>query len=125
MRDGLLLIEKSKEELIEEILRQRKEIEELKKKLGEKEQTELRKKFLKLQRLGLRVQRARRPGQKAGHPGLTRNKPETIDYVVEQRLSVCPDCHHRLSASQEVVEHIQEDIIPAHPQVTLAVGISQ
>ena len=115
----LLLTEKTKEELIEEILRQRKEIEELKKKLGEKEQAELRKKFLKLQRLELRVKRAKEPGQKLGHIGLTRNKPEQMDRIVEQTLRHCPDCHHRLSESQEVLEHIQEDIIPAHPQVTL------
>ena len=119
MRDSFLLIDRTKEELIEEILRQRKEIEELKKKLGEKEQAELRKKFLKLQRLELRVKRAKKPGQKLGHIGLTRNKPEKIDRIVEQTLRHCPDCHHRLSQSQEVLEHIQEDIIPAHPQVTL------
>jgi len=55
VKDALLLTETSKEELIEEILRLRKENEALKRKLGEKEQTELRKKFLKLQRLELRV----------------------------------------------------------------------
>lgn len=119
MKDGLLLIEKTKEELIETILRQQKEIEALKKKLGEKEQTELRKKFLKLQRLQERVKRPQRPGQKAGHVGLTRIKPDQIDRVIEQTLRHCPDCHHRLSASQEIIEHIQEDIIPAHPQATL------
>ncbi len=120
MKDGpLLLSEKTREELIETILRQQKEIEVLKKKLGDKEQTDLRKKFLKLQRLQQRVKRARRPGQKLGHIGLTRIKPKQIDRVIEQTLKVCPDCHHRLSASQEVVEHLQEDIIPAQPQVTL------
>ena len=119
MKEDLLLTENSKEELIEEILRLRKENEALKKKLGEKEQTELRKKFLKLQRLGLRVKRAKRPGQKAGHIGLTRIKPEKIDRIVERTLRHCPDCYHALSASQGIIEHIQEDIIPAHPQVTL------
>ena len=120
MKDGLLILsEKTREELIETILRQQKEIEALKKKLGDKEQTDLRKKFLRLQRLAQRVKRVQRPGQKVGHIGLTRIKPRQIDRVVEQTLKVCPDCQQRLSASQEVVEHIQEDIIPAHPQVTL------
>ena len=119
MRDGLLLSETSKEDLIAEILRLRKENETLKKKLGEKEQTELRKKFLKLQRLEQRVSRAKIPGQKAGHIGVTRSKPEQIDRVVEQTLQHCPDCHHQLSQSQEIIEYIQEDIIPAQPQVTL------
>ena len=118
MKDGLLLTETSKEELIEEILRLRKENEALKKKLGEKEQTELRKKFLKLQRFELRVKRAKRPGQKEGHLGITRTKPEVIDQVIEQILNSCPDCHKPLSRSQEILEHIQEDIIPAKPQVT-------
>ena len=118
MKNGILLIEESKEELIEEILRLRKENEALKRKLGEKEQTELRKKFLKLQRFELRVKRAKRPGQKAGHLGITRTKPEVIDQVIEQILKSCPDCHKPLSRSQEILEHIQEDIIPAKPQVT-------
>jgi len=118
VKDALLLTETSKEELIEEILRLRKENEALKRKLGEKEQTELRKKFLKLQRLELRVQRAKKPGQKPGHLGITRTKPQVIDRVIEQTLKRCPDCHHRLSPSQEILEHIQEDIIPAKPQVT-------
>ncbi|PIQ86494.1 MAG: hypothetical protein COV74_04775 [Candidatus Omnitrophica bacterium CG11_big_fil_rev_8_21_14_0_20_45_26] len=58
------------------------------------------------------------PGQKAGHPGFTRIKPKMVDRIVEQTFTHCPDCHHRLSAVQEIVEHIQEDIIPAQPQVT-------
>lgn len=120
MNDGLLKFsDKSREELIETILRQEKEIETLKKKLQEQEQKEARKKELRFQRLLARAKRPKTPGQKAGHPVLTRSKPKTIDRVVEQTLKYCPDCHHRLSKSQEVIDHIQEDIMPAHPQVTL------
>jgi transposase len=120
VEDGLLKFSgKSREELIETILRQEKEIEALKKKLKEQEEKEARKKELRFLRLLAKTNRPKSPGQKAGHRGFTRIKPKTIDRVVEQTLKYCPDCHHRLSESQEVIEHVQEDIIPAHPQVTL------
>jgi transposase len=77
------------------------------------------KKFLKAQRMLARAKHPKVPGQKAGHPGFTRRKPRTIDHVIEQTLRSCPDCHHLLSESQEVTEHIQEDLIPAHVEVTL------
>mgnify|MGYP001609213039 CR=1 FL=1 len=115
----ITLTEKSKEELIEEILRLRKEVEKLREALEAKEKAEARKKFLKMQRLLAKAKRPKMPGQKAGHPGFTRLKPKTIDRIVEQTLKRCPDCHRLLSRSQEVLEHIQEDIVPAHPEVTL------
>lgn len=129
----LLLAEKSKEELIEEVLRLRQsreelveellklnqENEKLKQALGAKEKSEARKKFLKALRLAQHSKRPKPPGQKPGHEGLTRIKPQTIDRVIEQTLKHCPDCHHRLSRSQEVIKHTQEDLIPAYPQVTL------
>lgn len=118
MKDGLLLTETSKEELIEEILRLRKENEELKQKLGKKNALDEHKKFLKAERLAKRTLHPKAPGQKEGHIGLTRNKPAQIDRVVEQTLKKCPDCSQRLSISQETVEHIQEDIIPARVQAT-------
>lgn len=114
----LLLSEKTKEDLIEEILRLRKEVEKLRQALESKEKAEAQKKFLKLQRLLATAKRPKAPGQKVGHPGFTRIKPETIDRTIEQTLMHCPDCHHRLSAVQEIIDHIQEDIIPAQPQVT-------
>jgi len=114
MKDGqLLLTEKTKEELIETILKQQDRI------LREKEQAEARRRELKFARLSKIKKRQRKPGQKPGHAGVTRTKPETIDHVVEQTLTNCPDCHQALSASQEVTEHIQEDIIPARVEVTL------
>ncbi len=115
----LLLAERSKEELIEIILEKEKRIQELERKLREKEKKEAEKKFLKALRLAQRVRRPKIPGQKVGHVGLTRSKPERIDRVVTQTLKRCPDCHSRLSRSQEVIEHTQEDLVPAHPEVTL------
>ena len=119
MRDGILRFqEKSRDELIEDILRLERENEALKKKLEEKESSEAQKKFLKAQRLLQRVKRPKAPGQKMGHVGITRMKPVTIDRFLEQKLKCCPDCRGRLSPTQEIIEHIQEDVIPAHPQVT-------
>jgi len=123
---------KSRDELIKDILDREKKIEdqeqqiaeskkriaELELKLGKKNALDEHKQFLKADRLAKRNLHPRAPGQKLGHPGVTRNKPTKIDRVVEQALKKCPDCHHRLSPSQEVVEHIQEDIIPARVQTT-------
>lgn len=114
----LLFSEKTREELIETILQQQKEIEELKRKLGAKEKADDQRKLLKLMRLYQKVENPKTPGRKAGHVGVTRVKPRTIDRVVELELTRCPDCHHTVGASQGVVEHIQEDIIPAHVEVT-------
>ena len=114
----VLLTEQSKEELIEEILRLRKENEKLRQALEAEEKARAQKKFLKAWRLAQRMKRPQAPGQKAGHVGLTRIKPERIDRVVEQKLRHCPDCHHRLSRTQEIIEHLQEDLIPARPEVT-------
>lgn len=50
---------------------------------------------------------------------MTRNRPNHIDRVIEQTLSACPHCEHPLSASLEVIEHTQKDIIPAQVEVTL------
>ena len=118
MRNGVLLSEESKEALIAEILRLRKENEELKKKLGKKNALDEHKQFLKADRLAKRVIHPKAPGQKEGHVGWTRKKPTQIDRIVEQTLKKCPDCNDRLSSSQEVAQHIQEDIIPARVQTT-------
>jgi transposase len=118
VQNSVLLSEESKEALIEEILRLRKENEELKKKLGKKNALDEHKQFLKADRLAKRVIHPQAPGQKQGHVGLTRHKPTKIDRIVEQTLKKCPDCDKRLSLSQETIEHIQEDIIPARVQTT-------
>ena len=110
--------EKSREELIETILQQQKEIEELRKKLRANERVDDQRKLLKLMRMSQRVEHPKTPGRKAGHVGVTRMKPRTIDRVVELELTHCPDCHHQVGESQGVVEHIQEDIVPAHVEAT-------
>lgn len=117
--------EKSRDELIKDILdreqkieEQEKRIRELEQKLGKKNALDEHRQFLKADRLAKRVIHPKAPGQKTGHAGLTRHKPAQIDRVVEQTLKNCPDCQERLSISQETVEHIQEDIIPARAQTT-------
>lgn len=120
MKNGLIqFAEKSREELIETILKQQERIQELEKKLREKEQAETRRRELKFARLEKKKKRSRKPGQKLGHAGVTRSYPDHIDRVVEQTLDECPECHHSLSASQEVILHTQEDIIPARVEVTV------
>ncbi len=126
MKDQILRFnEKSRDELIQDILDREKKIEEqekrireLEQKLGKNNALEDHKQFLRAERLAKMKDRPRQPGQKAGHRGATREKPTQIDRSVEQTLKKCPDCNERLSASQEIVEHIQEDIIPARVQVT-------
>lgn len=122
---GLQFSEKSRDELIEDILRkedviaqQQKRIRDLEKKLGAKEQADEQRKLLKLMRSSQKVINPKTPGRKKGHPGVTREKPLKIDRVVELELTHCPDCHHPVGKSQEIVEHIQEDIVPAHVEVT-------
>jgi len=120
VKNGLIqFAEKSREELIETILKQQERIQELEKKLREKEQAEMRRRELKFARLEARRKRQQKPGRKPGHAGVTRLKPKQIDRVIEQTLDECPDCHGALSASQEVIEHTQEDIIPARVEVTV------
>lgn len=114
----LLFDDKSRDELIEEILRLLEENEKLKKALGSKEAIEERRKLLKLLNESRRTEHPKAPGRKDGHEGVTRLKPVKIDRVVELKLTHCPECHHPVGESQEVVEHIQEDIIPAHVEAT-------
>lgn len=119
MKDGILRFsEKTREELIEEILEKEARIRELEKKLKEREARENRLQEFKALKLAKIKKRPKVPGQKAGHPGFTRIKPKTVDRIIEQTFTHCPDCHHRLSAVQEIVDHMQEDIIPAQPQAT-------
>lgn len=120
MKNGLIqFAEKSREELIETILKQQERIQELEKKLRAKEEAEKRRRELKFARLERKRKRSRKSGRKLGHAGITRSSPDHIDRIVEQTLEVCPDCHHSLSASQEVIAHTQEDIIPARVEVTV------
>jgi len=127
VKDGILRFsEKTREELIEEILKKEEElakkdkrIEDLEKKLKKESDHRAYLKLLKLQRETKKKKRQRKPGQKEGHVGVGRRLPDEVDWMVESKISECPDCHHSLSASQGTIEHTQEEIIPAHVEVTL------
>lgn len=108
-----MLTEKTKEELIRIILEQDQRIKELEQKVkaGQEERV---KKFAKA---NTNKKRKHRPGQKLGHIGLTRHIPDQIDEVIEETLTQCPDCHHTLTNPVEVIEQVQEDIIPARVHV--------
>src|SRR3989338_8351635 len=117
MVDGKMLTEKTKEELIEIILEERKKRVELENKiceLEEKFKAEQRKRTAKFAKANTVKKRKKRPGQKLGHVGMTRRIPDHIDEIIEETLHECPDCHHALGKAIEVEEQIQEDIIPMH-----------
>jgi hypothetical protein len=113
MVDGIILTEQTKEELIRIILEQDKKIKELEQKVKEQQQSNVEK-FVKA---NVKKKRRMRPGQKQGHVGITRPLPDHIDEVFEQELTTCPHCQHSLKESIEVIEHVQEDIIPARVSV--------
>src|SRR3989338_2801417 len=113
MVDGKMLTEKTKEELIDIILGLYKEVEELKKKVKEQQQKQVE----KFAKPNTTSKRKHRPGQKFGHIGITRHIPDQIDEIIEETLQECPDCHHKLASAVEVIEQVQEDIIPARVYV--------
>jgi transposase len=113
MVDGMMLTEKSKEELIKIILDLDRENQELR----EKVKAEQQKRNEKFAKPNTAKKRRMRPGQKLGHVGITRPVPDHIDEVLEQTLCECPECRHPLSESVEVLEQIQEDLVPAHVHV--------
>ena len=120
MVNGIMLAEKTKEELIEHILGQYKKIEELEEKVRELEEkvtAEKKRRAEKFAKPNTANKRKKRPGQRLGHIGMTRATPDHIDDVIEETLSECPGCHHTLGEAVEVEEQIQEDIVPAHVRV--------
>ena len=111
----LLLVEPTKEELVDELLRLREENEILKKKLETKnifEKFAAEKKRLKVRWKPL--------GRPEGHPGATRIKPAQINHEIHQTLDVCPDCGENTLSElpSEKQIHIQEDIIPVKIEAT-------
>ena len=124
MEPKILLLQE-KEILVDEILKLRKENEELRRKNEAiiKELENLKEKHSPSTHKypDTTKKRSKPPsqwGRKAGHPGCTRPVPDHIDREVEQTLKRCPDCSGHLSASVGVVEHIQEDIVPSRVEVT-------
>ena len=121
----LSLMEDDKEKLVDEILRLRGENEKLRQEneaLRKKTEEKIRKTADKKLNFVKDRERPGLPphlwGRKGGHKGVTRAKPAHVDREVPQTLSVCPDCHHALGASVGTTEHVQEDIVPAHVEVT-------
>ncbi len=111
---AIIYCEKTKEELIEILLKRDKEIELLKKESADQKKKNLPK-FVKV---SIKTKRRKKPGRKVGHQGVTRVKPHHIDETLESTLSNCPKCNHVLGPPVESFEHIQEDIIPAKVKVT-------
>ena len=127
MVDGIILTEKSKEELIKIILEKDKQVDDLAQQLQKqnKKIQELEEKIKKDRQK--QYKKAHKPkhrwkklGAPVGHRGATRPKPEIINHVVEQTLAQCPDCGHAdlTPAPAKTAEHIQEDIIPARVEAT-------
>jgi transposase len=113
MVDGLILSEKSKEELIKIILDLDRENQELRQRV----KIEQQKRNEKFAKPNTAKKRRMKPGQKLGHMGMTRATPDHIDEVIEETLLECPDCHHALGQPVDIEQQIQEDIVPAHVRV--------
>ncbi|MCK5554830.1 MAG: IS66 family transposase, partial [Alphaproteobacteria bacterium] len=109
--------EKTKDELIDIILGQQKELTDQAERihaLEEKAKVEQEKRTEKFAKGNTRKKRRKRPGRKKGHEGITRRAPEDIDEIIDETLHECPDCHNELGKAIDVEEQIQEDIIPAY-----------
>jgi transposase-like protein len=113
-----LVMQASKEEMADEIIRLRREVRELKERL-EKEAAKEAERKSHQQRKPIKA-RWKKLGAPVGHHGATRRKPEHIDKTIDQYLDSCPDCGCKdMSAAPSANrEHIQEDIIPARVEVT-------
>jgi len=110
MVNGIILTEKTKEELIEIILEEREQRVELEKKikeLEEKVKAEQKKRIEKFIKVDTK-KRKKRPGRKKGHVGVTRHPPEEIDEIVDETLEECPCCQGGL-VLLGVEEEVQEE----------------
>ena len=121
MDDRVALMQGEKEKLVDEILELRRqnqtlrqELEKLKEKIAGKSNPPQSSKFA--------AKKSGKPphlwGRKPGHPGSWRAVPDDIDREVKQTLEACPSCRHALGKAAAVDEHLQEDIVPAHVEVT-------
>ncbi len=113
MINGIILSEKTKEELIDIILGQNERIEELERKI----KSEQKKRTEKFSKGNTQKKRKQRPGRKKGHEGVTRRVPKHIDEVIDETLNECPDCHYELGEAIDIEEQVQEDIVPAYVRV--------
>ena len=119
-QEVIMLTEKSKDELIDIILGQNKELKSQFERIRELEQKvkeELKKRTEKFSKGNTSKKRKQRPGRKKGHVGVTRKVPEHIDEIIEETLDKCPDCHQELGEAIDVEEQVQEDIVPAYVRV--------
>jgi len=112
-----ILFDKTKEELIDIILKQDQRIKDLEEKLKESEAKQKQKELPKFIKLNVH-KRHHKPGQKKGHVGINRPLPDHVDETIEQSLKTCPHCKNSLGFPVETIEHTQEDIIPATVKVT-------
>jgi len=112
-----VLLDKTKEELVDIILKQDQQIKDLQEKLKSLESKQKQKELPKFIKANIRKHH-HKPGQKTGHEGTGRLLPKQVDEIIDQILQACPHCHNELNKAAEVIEHTQEDIIPARVKVT-------
>src|SRR5277367_3966537 len=86
-----LVMQVSKEELADEIIRLRRENKELKARLEEAAAKEAERKSRQFDRKKTKS-RWKKLGAPVGHHGATRPKPDHIDKTIDQYLATCPDC---------------------------------
>lgn len=118
LQRSFLWIEKTKEELIDLVIRQQDQIQALQEKLEsleKKQKSRLSKLFS-----AVKKKRWKKLGAPLGHPGATRPMPSHIDETVHQTLENCPSCQKSalVELPSENIEHVQEDIVPARVYVT-------
>jgi len=63
--------------------------------------------------------RHKKSGRPHGHKGCSRAKPPDVDEEINLTISHCPDCGEALGSPLEEREHVQEDIVPAKKKVTV------
>lgn len=63
--------------------------------------------------------RHRKPGRPQGHEGCSRERPPDADEEINLAITHCPDCGGPLGSPLAVREHTQEDIVPAKKKVTV------
>jgi len=110
-------LEKENAELREMVAKLVTRIEELEKKLAEKQPPTKPDPPPFVKPNGKK--RRRKPGRPEGHEGCSREKPPVADEEKSLTITSCPDCGGALAAPSEVREHTQEDIVPAKKKVTV------